>query len=702
MSLRGLPVCVLLVAALSLGLCGAESWRAKVSPSVLRWIDSGATTPRELLLRLTIGTAGLPTSPSYVGASHVAWWTAGRTAAGDVELWAELVGSFAIRRSAASPWEAGLSYIHALGSVLVRASSAGARQLAQLPGVAAILDAANSVPAPSVFAVGEVIAASSAAPAPGALLARGDVSGDELGAWMSSLGWRYVSLAGIGLSDDLEAPLTWSATELALAADHSIVGLAVADETRQWLEGEGLSLAGALAESAWGVRVGHALSVAELACLVEAMGQAGANGVGIAPIAIRGNAADLYVLLRSDEGAGWASLGAPGQGVPTTADTLPRGEPPSDVSATLGSYDDRVVVRWQPAPGGSSYEILRARPGAAVYEPIGMAVGTSFEDRNVERCIQYAYVARSIDPAGVGMESIQAVGFVGHVPMPPSEAWTDGGAEAGAIRVEWMPSAGATSYRVMRNHYTTGSTTVTSQQYAVGVTTEPVFVDRDVVVGQTYLYRIFALNGCGQSRLSPQAKGSAYGPASASAGALLPPSWFETTRGEPRDEVLLYWTAAQGADGYIVYRALNYAGPYAEVARVTQTSWSDLDVVLCGDRWYRVASTRGPATSEPTPILYGSYGYRPVMPERIRASHGTYSNSIRIDWAAVDDAQSYNVLRAPAREGPYAVIASSIVDLYFVDEGLSPGQTFWYQAQAANPCGCSGSTEAVSGSTTSH
>lgn len=688
---------LLLVATCSLDAHGAESWRGKVAPSVLRWIDSDVAESRELLLRLTADKASPPASSSYVGASRIAWWTDGRAVADETVLWAELVDTFAIRRSAASPWEAGLPYIHALGSILVRTSPAGARQLAQLEGVAAILDATDSVPAPGVFAVGEMTASGSPAPSPGLLLARSTASEDELGAWMATLGWRYISLAGIEISGDAETPLAWSPAELALAGDFEIVGLAVADETRRWLEGEGVTLADALARSEWGTLADYAPTVAELACLVEAMGQAGADGVGIAPIAMRGEVVELYVLTRSIEGAGWASLG--GFGESTTQNTLPRGDAPTDMAATLGSYTDQILVRWQPVPGSSSYEILRAQPGTTVYEPIGMAVGTSFEDRDVASCIQYAYIARSVDRAGVGMESGEATGFIGQVPMPPAEAWTDGGVEPGAIRVEWTPSAGATSYRVMRNHYMTGSTTAVSQQYAVGVTTEPAFVDRDVVVGQTYLYRIFALNGCGQSRLSPQAKGSAYGAAAASFGTLLPPAWFETTRGEPRGQVLLYWTAAEGADGYIVYRALSYAGPYVEVARVTQTNWADLDVVLCGDTWYRVASTRGPSTSEPTPILYGSYGHRPVMPERVRASRGTYSNSIRIDWAAVDDALSYNVLRAPAKEGPYAVIASSIAALYYLDEGLSPGQSFWYQVQAANPCGCSGSTVSTSGST---
>jgi fibronectin type 3 domain-containing protein len=181
----------------------------------------------------------------------------------------------------------------------------------------------------------------------------------------------------------------------------------------------------------------------------------------------------------------------------------------------------------------------------------------------------------------------------------------------------------------------------------------------------------------------------------------MPPSWSETTRGQPYGEVNVSWTAVRGADSYIILRSLAYAGTYVEVARVTGTMWRDIDVELCGDTWYRIQSVSGGVVSAPTPIMYGSFGYRPVAPERVRASRATYSQSIRIDWAAVDDAMSYQILRSPTKDGPFAVIVSSVTDLYYVDEGLPPGQTFWYKVMALNPCGCSGTQESVSGSTSS-
>ena len=701
-SLRALAVCFALAAISSSVAFSAATWRDKVAPAVLRWIDSGSQEERELIVRVGTGSGSAEALSSYAATSHLAWLSEERAATAGIGIWAEFERTFAVQRAGSAVWEMVLPYVHELRSVLARASADDARQVAQLSTVVAILDGAAAVPGLGPFTGARVSPAAAAPPAPSGLLALTSVSGEELEAWMSTLGWCYLTRQDIAISEGLETPIGLSSSALALGdSAHDLVGLAVSDEARLQLDANGATLSSAFVSASWAAPSSYAPTVADLSRLLEAMEQMGADEVGIASITLRGDIAQLYILLRSAEGAGWASLAAPGPGTSTTQDALPRAEAPTEVFATLGSYADRVVVQWRPVLGASTYEILRAATNSGAYEPIGIAEETTFQDTGVETCVQYSYVARSISHGGVGWESSRAVGFVGRVPMPPTRIWTDGGAVAGAIRVEWTPSDEATRYQVMRTQYMTGSTMVAAKQYTLAFTSDPSLLDTDVIVGQTYLYRVFACNGCGQSELSPQAKGVALYSLPPPAGELMPPSWFETTRGDPRYEIIVSWTAAQGADSYIVLRSLSYGGEYVEVARVTGTAWHDDDVELCGDYWYRIQSVSGSAVSTPSPILYGICGYRPVAPERVRASHGTYSQSIRVDWAAVDDASSYLVSRAPSKDGPFAVIATGLVELYYVDEGLSPGQAFWYKVRAVNPCGCSGDLGAASGSTSS-
>jgi fibronectin type 3 domain-containing protein len=241
---------------------------------------------------------------------------------------------------------------------------------------------------------------------------------------------------------------------------------------------------------------------------------------------------------------------------------------------------------------------------------------------------------------------------------------------------------------------------VAAQQYDVYTGTEPTFIDTDIVVGQTYLYRVFAGNGCGKAELSPQTEGKATKERPLDRSRLNPPTWIEATRGRPYDKVQVAWRAASGAASYRILRATAYAGPYERLAETASTTYEDRDVILCGDYWYRIQSLVGRTESEPSVTVYGSYGYRPEAPQNVRASVGTYANSIEITWSPMADAQMYHLSRAPEREGPYAVIAEGQRETSYVDEGLVPGQGFWYKVKAANACGCSGDLGPAYGATT--
>ncbi len=690
---------LLVLAVLCVTSLAADTWRGKVAPAVLRWIDSGSQDERTVLVRLQT-TGGDSGANSYASRSHSAWLSGGRDATADVESVAAVQRTFSLARAGGTTWEAGLAMIYGLDLVLARGTADQIRQLAQRGTVLAVLDGAAAVPTPASLSGGG--SSGEAVVPPAQLLAASSVEGDVLADWMASLAWRYIARQDIVISDDAGAALMLSGSTLALGApSYDLVGLALSDADRQAIEAGGATISLALASAAWSVGSEETLTVASLAALLEAMNQTGADGAAIASVTLAGATRSLYVLLRSATGAGWASLGAPAPGTSTTADSLPRGAAPGEVAASRGTYEDRVVLEWQPAAGASTYEVLRSESPAGTYEPVGLVGEAAFRDDEVETCVQYSYVARSISEGGLGLESRPATGFVGLVPMPSPRITTDGGTYAATIVVQWTPVDGATSYLLMRTQPMSDRPKVPAQQYNVYAGSEPYFADTDVIVGQTYNYRVFARNGCGQSELSPQAQGMALYNNPPDPTRLCPPTWVESTRGRPYERVMVSWSAASGAEMYRVLRATDYRGPYVRVVETAKTSWEDVDVVLCGDYWYRIQSLAGGQESEPSAIMYGSFGYRPEAPERVHASVGTYANSIEISWMPMEDAEVYQVSRAPSKDGPFAVLAAGIAGTTYVDAGLIPGQEFWYKVRASNLCGCSGDRGAVYGATSS-
>lgn len=73
------------------------------------------------------------------------------------------------------------------------------------------------------------------------------------------------------------------------------------------------------------------------------------------------------------------------------------------------------------------------------------------------------------------------------------------------------------------------------------------------------------------------------------------------------------------------------------------------------------------------------------------------AHSVTLTWAEVspsDPATSFNVHRATASAGPFAVIGSPSV-LTFIDSTVSAGITYWYEVTSVNSAGESGPSNEV-------
>ncbi len=683
-----LMLCLAVIWGLApLGGASQAGWRDKLSPSLLRWFDSGGTDERVVLVSLSGAAAGGLATDGYVAAAHGAYLGETLAAArADVSAKAELVQPGILLRSGGTVWESGLPYFHGLGALVVRCTRTQASALAQLGTVAALVDGQERVPAPASLGTAAA-AAPSGMDSPAGLLALGKVPASELGQGASAYAWDVICLEDVVPWGD-EARYTLQP-----------------DPATAWDEGTlevvGIALVGAGAPPAislpWAERTTGSMTTSDLAWLVDALVQAGGDTAAVGRVGSTGGDADVVILLRSDRTRSLASLGGAGDATPSAGAWLPRAAAPNAVTATLGTHADRVLVDWEGVSGSSQYEVLRTTSVDPTYVPIGLAGFGGFYDTDVETCVQYTYRVRSLG-SGVGLESQAARGYVGLVPHAVERIWTTADS-AGRVVVEWTPVAGATGYSLMRTEPMSDKPKVPAQQYQIYEGAAPQFVDTDVMAGQKHFYRVFSQNGCGRGDLSPQAEGMALYDMPPDPSLLTAPVWVEATRGRPYDRVDLSWRAVPGASAYRVLRALSYRGPFEPVIETFDTMWTDTDVTLCSDQWYRVQSLSSSSESEPSAIVYGSYGYRPEAPKNVRASAGTYANSIEITWSAMKDALWYTLSRAPAREGPYAVLVTQVTTTGFRDEGLVPGQEFWYKAGAVNPCGCSGFSEPTYGAT---
>ncbi|MBN2083291.1 fibronectin type III domain-containing protein [bacterium] len=136
----------------------------------------------------------------------------------------------------------------------------------------------------------------------------------------------------------------------------------------------------------------------------------------------------------------------PGQRAPNIPD------PPADVSATDGTYNDRIRLTWTPSAGATGYDIYRDITGI-VYESVNNVDTWDDEfvpDHGSENTHEYWIKAKNDD--GISGLSASDTGWrEANPPDAPTDVAASDGDFNDRIRLTWTPSAGATGYEIYRD-----------------------------------------------------------------------------------------------------------------------------------------------------------------------------------------------------------------------------------------------------------
>lgn len=153
------------------------------------------------------------------------------------------------------------------------------------------------------------------------------------------------------------------------------------------------------------------------------------------------------------------------------------------------------------------------------------------------------------------------------------------------IDLAWTAAAGATGYKLERQRK--GST----RWKQIAVTTNVNYADNALPSGTTYLYRVRASNGIGDSDYSNVAM--------ATTGAVAPAT-PKNLQARARDgQVFLRWDSVLGAAGYNVKRSNTTGGPYTVVGANIPTNYGNDTGLTNGTTYYYVVSALNDAGESP-------------------------------------------------------------------------------------------------------
>ncbi|MBC7093720.1 hypothetical protein H5T53_06935 [Candidatus Bipolaricaulota bacterium] len=293
--------------------------------------------------------------------------------------------------------------------------------------------------------------------------------------------------------------------------------------------------------------------------------------------------------------SGYAQTGGGGGGTPSLPGQV------KNVSASDGTYTDKIRVTWGSVSGATRYEVYRSMTGnEADFVQIAETTTTSYDDVDdtgspVALCDTYWYAVKACNTAGCGPMSVANDGYRGtRVTGVPTVSASEGYPDK--VRVTWTAVAGADKYEVWRSDASTGT------YIKIGEPTALTYDDTAVTPGSSYWYKVKACSNtaaCGCGGFSGPVQGRvACNPAA--------PTNLTATLDAPN--VNLAWDVVTGAIKYEVYRSTTLGGAYTKIGEVTGSppATTYTDTPGAGTYYYKVKTCItcgcGPLSSAAGPV----------------------------------------------------------------------------------------------------
>ena len=331
---------------------------------------------------------------------------------------------------------------------------------------------------------------------------------------------------------------------------------------------------------------------------------------------------------------------------------------PVGVSATDGTFTNKVAITWSPLSDAISYDVFRNNSDTKIGSPIGTL--TTYEDLTVVPGVNFTYTIKAktssgyLTAASLGNDGYRNI-------LPPANMNASQGTSYN-VTMTWAASIGATGYQIFRS----GTTT------AIGVVGNTLtFNDITAIPSTKYTYTVKATGVVGVSATSIGAIG--YRNPSA-------PLNVTATDGTSDRSVTVTWSASVGATGYQIYRS----GTLTAIGIVANTiTFSDITAIPATNYTYTVKAIGLFGASG---VSIGNTGYRNLgAPFNVAATDGTSDQRVTVAWSASLGATGYKIFRS----GTTTAIGVVGNILAFNDITAIPSTKYTYTVQAISVLGFS-------------
>ena len=366
--------------------------------------------------------------------------------------------------------------------------------------------------------------------------------------------------------------------------------------------------------------------------------------------------------VKATDATGSSSVSSPNNGWRNT-------QPISGMTATDGTYTDKVVITWTNPTvitGITSYSLFR---GATEIT----SVTSPYNDTAATPGINYTYEVKSVSASGKSLLNTQNAGYISI--SPPTALSASDGTYKDKVALAWtVPTTGTvTGFDIYRNG-------IKIDNVASTIT---VYNDTTAVEGVSYTYTIKSNSATGDSLASTSDAGWRN---------IGPPIGTITASQGLLDRITIVWTAVTSATGYNIYRNASKVNS----STITGTTYDDIhnsstNILTIETVYsYTIESVTAPGVSATkSTAVTGKRVAIPTTP--LTASQGTSTSGVTLNWTDVSAETEYVLYKGGVElSRPSANITT------YTDTTGSVGTSFTYEI-AVNTASGLGSTTSATG-----
>ena len=330
--------------------------------------------------------------------------------------------------------------------------------------------------------------------------------------------------------------------------------------------------------------------------------------------------------------------------------------PDLPTNVQMETQGDRTVFSWNAALCEPEYILYRTADGKT-FEKFASTKDTHI---SVPTTDIYGY-AVMIGTMKMGSDNKEyySLKMTNGTPVKPVVAGDVRG-ESGKPALSWFRLANVNHYEIYRAQDT-------SNDFAKLYETKYLsYSNTSAVPGTTYTYKVRAIFKDGTASPFSEA---------VTITAVCPQVTKLAVGGDESGRPLLTWAAANGANGYEVYRSESADGEFVKVASVSTTKYADTAAENGKTYYYYVIAVKNDAASGLRSDVVSTTVVYPQVTKL--AVGGDESGRPLLTWAAVNGANGYAVYRSESADGEFVKVASVSTTKY-ADTAAENGKTYYY------------------------